>query len=244
MNPMSTLAAPPPRIGAWCSRPSSERVAAAKRMGIDELHLMVHDDSTDRRAGPFEMDRDVRDSCKRIVDAGLELHLTAWAQPYIEYLCKACTNLLELVNDFRAKSVCWDAEEPWTRAIGGMSPEAAAGVINLYGTTMGVSGIGYASHELDPLIARADYVAPQVYVTASPGGLALDSIPSVLARWVKRAPKAQIVPALAGYDQRPGDMVDAWRAAGEPRRVLLWSMRHLEHRPNEVLRLRAAMEVS
>lgn len=227
-------------IGAWCSKPSATKVAVAKRLGITELHLMVHDDAADRRANAFVMDASVRESCRMIVDAGIDLHVTAWAQPHADYLRRACDELVQLTL-LGAHSVCWDAEEPWTQAVGGLEPEAAAELIDLAGATEGVSGIGYASRELDPLLARADYVAPQAYVTAAPGGLEISGIPGVLKRWRERAPAAAMVPALAAYGQAPGGLVAAWRAAGSPPRVLLWSLRHIVDRPGQVGQLREAM---
>lgn len=208
---------------------------------------MVHDDAADRRANAFVMDAKIHEYCERIRDAGIELHLTAWAQPYTEYLTRACDELVKLVGDYGACSVCWDAEEPWTQAIGGLEPAKAAEIINLYGAREGVTCIGYASHEVDPLVARAAYVAPQAYVTKAEGGLAYDDpnstndIPGVLGRWRKRAPGVELVPALAAWGQVRGGIVQAWRAAGKPKRVLLWSMRHIANRPTEVQRLVDAM---
>ncbi len=235
MNPLSSL--PKYSIGAWCYRPDADRIALARKLGLDSLHLMVHDDAADRRDNAWAMDRDVRTSCQRIIDAGLELHLTAWAQPYASYLAKGCDELVALVGDFGARSVCWDAEEPWTLAVGGLPPDKAAACINLYGARMGVTGIGYMSHELDPLLAKADYVCPQAYVTgATKGGLEVDGVDEVIARWAKRAPHAEIVPAFAAYAQLPADLGRCWRAAGSPRQCFLWSMKHIEHRPQIVER--------
>lgn len=234
-------------IGAWCSKPSAERIAAAVQLGIGELHLMVHDDAADRRANAFVMDASVRESCRMIVDAGLDLHLTAWAQPHREYMQRACDELRQMTVEFGARSICWDSEEPWTQAIGGADQQEIADEMDLFGATEGVSGIGFASRELDPLIARADYIAPQAYVTKAPGGLEYDDpnstndIPGVLARWRKRAPDVELVPAFAAWGQIRGGIVQAWRAAGKPARVLLWSLRHIQDRPVEVQRLRDAM---
>ncbi len=235
MNPLSTL--PKYVVGAWCYRPDAEKIALAKRLGLGALQLMVHDDAADRTSNAWAMDKDVRSSCQRIVDAGLELHLTAWAQPYAGYLARGCDDLVELVGSFGASSVCWDAEEPWTQARGpGMlSPEQAASIINLYGARMGVTGIGYMSRELDPLIARADYVCPQAYVTGkTPGGLEVDGVDEVIARWRKRAPKADMIPAFASYDQLPADLVRCWKAAGQPAQCFIWSMKHIARNPKHV----------
>lgn len=243
MNPTRATAVQPAEptftIGAWCSRPRSSWLTAAKKVGITDLHLMVHDDSTDRTEGAFEMDAGIRGYCQAIVDAGFSLHLTAWIQPYTSWLAKGCDELVKLCGDFGARSICWDAEEPWTQAKGGLKPEVAAGLINLYGVREGVSGIGYAPKSLDPLMARADYLAPQAYVTRAEGGLTHAGIPKVIAGWEKRASvgrqdhvaPAETMPALAAYDQGVGDSVQAWLAAGRPRHTLLWSLRHIASNP-------------
>lgn len=243
MNPTLASAAQPQEptftVGAWCSRPRASWLTAAAKLGITDLSLMVHDDSTDRREGPFEMDAGIRGYCQAIVDAGFNLHLTAWIQPYVEWLAKGCDELVKLVGDFGARSVCWDAEEPWTQAKGGLKPEQAAGLINLYGIREGVSGIGYAPKALDPLMARADYLAPQAYVTRKEGGLTHAGIPKVIRGWEKRAaaerePLAaapEMIPAFAAYDQGVGHTVQSWLAADRPRHVLLWSLRHIAGNP-------------
>lgn len=245
MNPTRASAAqptaPPFTVRAWCSRPRTSWLAAAKKVGVTDLDLMLHDDSKDRREGVFEMDTGIHGYCQAIVDAGFELHLTAWIQPYTSWLSEACDVLVDLCGHFGARSVCWDAEEPWTQAKGGLRPEVAAGLINLYGIREGVSGIGYAPKSLDPLMARADYVAPQAYVTREEGGLTHAGIPKVLEVWRKRSADAEMVPAFAAYDQGVGDSVQAWLAAGRPRHIALWSLRHIASHPKSTANLIARM---
>ncbi len=243
-----TIGAPPqppppkPVIAAWCSRPSVRDLTVAKQTGITELHLMIHDDSTDRRPSKFEIDKYADEYCRRIIDAGFALHLTAWAQPHRDYLLAACEWLTEASVRHGVRSICWDAEEPWTQAIGGMDPVAAAALIDLAGAVEGVTGIGYAPRSIDPLLARADYVAPQVYVTARERSLRAESVPTVLERWAARS-CATVIPALAAYAQHPGGMVAAWHAAKQPRSVILWSLRHVVRNSAETRKLARAMGV-
>lgn len=247
MNPLTSL--PRIQLEAWTSRPTAERIKVACEVGVTGLHLMVHDDAADRTENAWAMDRDVRESCKMITDAGLDLHLTAWAQPYTEYLSRACDDLVALAGEFGARSVCWDAEEPWTKGKG-LPLQMAADAINLYGMTEGVTAIGYASRRVDPLVKRAAYVAPQCYVTEAPGGLDYADIDDVLYLWRRRTVPPvgklppDVVPAFAAYGQQSGGLVRAYMAAGKPDRVILWSMKHIANHPNEVRRLRAAMETN
>lgn len=213
-------------ITLWCSRPTAAQIEWAVSEGVTALNLMIDDDSKDRQ-GSFEVDAGTDERCKMIRDAGLELELTAWAQPHREYLARACDWLVKASVDHGPRVIWWDAEEPWTQARGGLDPAAAADLIDLAGAREGVSGIGYAPRSLDPLLARADLVAPQAYATTREGSLSHARIPGVLAGWARRAPHAEVVPALAGYSQGPDGLGQAWRAAGRPDRIQIWALRHL-----------------
>lgn len=215
-------------ITLWCSRPTQAQIDWAVAEGVTGLNLMVHDASAMRDSSSrFAPDHGTDDACRRIVDAGLELELTAWIMPHRDYLAAACDWLTHATVDHGARVVWWDAEEPWTQARGGLDPAAAADLIDLAGAREGVSGIGYAPKSLDPLLARADLVAPQAYATTREGSLSHARIPGVLSGWRKRAPHAEVVPALAGYSQGPNGLGLAWAAAGRPARIQIWALRHL-----------------
>lgn len=216
-------------IVAWVDvAPTPERIRWAKEAGLAGLNVMIHGDSTDRTAGPFAVHRWVEPTLAAIADAGLDVELTAWAQPHAAYLDAACEWLVGAALRHGARCVWWDAEEPWTQARGGLSPQAAADRIDLAGAREGVTGIGYAPRSLDPLLARADVVAPQAYATTRPGSLSHRGIAGVLEGWRRRAPSAQLEPALAAYSQ-PSDagLAQAWVAAGRPSRIQVWALRHL-----------------
>lgn len=215
-------------IGAWCSRPTTKQIELAKKLGIGRLHLMVNDHSADTGPTKFRCDAKARDYAAMITDAGIELHLTSWIMPHLEFLTAACDQLAQLVGDTGAHSIEWDAEKPWTHAVGGLPHADAATMIQLYGCREGVSGIGFgAAHALFPLVARAEYVTPQAYVTTT-SGLSLAGVPKVLAHWKNLAGDRVIIPAIAAYRQRPGGMLDAWNAAGRPPTIMLWALRHLQ----------------
>ena len=215
-------------IGAWCRRPSAAEISTAPKLGVQRLHLMVNDHSADRGPTPFRLDDRAREYAARIVDAGIELHITSWIMPHVEFLTAGCAELVQLAIDSGAHSIEWDAEEPWTRAVGGMRHADAAALMQLYGSREGVTGIGYADRDaLQPLTLRAAYVTPQAYVTRT-SGLRLDGIPRILARWEAMSGSATVIPALAAYRQDRGGPVDAWQAAGKPETVVLWALRHLD----------------
>lgn len=214
-------------IGAWCARPTKAQITRAKQLGIERVHLMVNDHSADTRPTDFRCDDRARDYAAMITDAGLELHITSWIMPHVLFLTQACAQLTQLALDTGAHSIEWDAERPWTHATAGLPHADAAAMIQLYGCREGVSGIGYGDRgALQPLVARADYVTPQAYVTTT-SGLTLPGVPQVLAHWESMACSAVVIPALAAYRQPRNGLVSAWKAAGRPSTVMLWALRHM-----------------
>lgn len=233
-------------IGAWCMRPTKKQLDVAKKCGIGRLHLMVNDHSADRKPTAFRIDTKAREYARMITDAGIELHITSWIMPHVEFLTRACAELVQLSLDTGAHSIEWDAEAPWTHASGGMPWDQAAAMMQLYGSREGVSGIGYTKRAaLAPLVARADYVTPQAYVTRT-SGMQLAGIPSVLERWKGMVTKATIIPALAAYSQPPDGIVNSWKHAGKPDTVMLWALRHLNssYDYSAIADLRNAMEAT
>jgi hypothetical protein len=215
-------------ITLWCARPTKTQIEWAVAEGVTALNVMVHDASPFRdSSSKFKPDAGTDEACRRIVDAGLVLELTAWAMPHRDYIAAACDWLTQSSVDYGVRVIWWDAEEPWTQARGGLDPAAAADLIDLAGAREGVTGIGYAPKSLDPLLARADVVGPQAYATTREGSLSHARIPGVLAGWAKRAPTAAMIPALAGYSQPPNGLRLAWEAAGRPKRIQIWALRHL-----------------
>ena len=232
-------------IGAWCMRPTAGQIALARRLGIGRLHLMVNDHSADRKPTAFRIDTKAREYARMITDAGIELHITSWLMPHVEFLTRACAELVQLSLDTGACSIEWDAEEPWTKAVGGLPHDQAAAMMQLYGSREGVTGIGYADRDaLLPLTRRACYVTPQAYVTRT-SGLQISGVRRVIDRWEAMAGTAEVIPALAAYRQPARGLVDAWAAAGRPGTVILWALRHLDSSVGRRLvdDLRAAMDV-
>ena len=167
-------------IGAWCGNRSlanPERdVAFAESIGLDGLTIMVHDVSKARAPRGFQL----RSTTKilaladAIRAAGMDVGLCAWAMPHRKYLEKAARELISLATDAGARTVEWDAEEPWTQATGHMGhPEAAALIGDLFAGRafeLGANAIGYTpAPKFGPLAAVCDYVVPQAYSTNTSG---------------------------------------------------------------------------
>ncbi len=223
------------QIGAWVMHPTAEQLSMARRIGITRIDLMINDHSKDRRPTEFRCNDGVDDDAKMIRDLGFDLHFTSWVMPHQPFVAKACDVLSQLVIDHGAISVMWDAEEPWTQAIGGNTRDAAADIgRRMAGCRMGASGIGYADlHDHDPevlyLVDVCDYVVPQVYVT-SDSGLRHNSMRRVLERWSFDKP---ILAGLAAYAQTfdglstGPNMLRSWEKVRDTDGVCYWAMRHI-----------------
>lgn len=219
-------------IGAWGMQVTAEQLAAAKRCGIGRIDLMVNDCSASRAPTRFCVMPQARERAQRVVDAGFELHLTSWIMPHLAFAAEAADTMQQLAIDTGARSVLWDAEEPWTQATGKPHYDDAieAIVAGLKGCTWGVTGIGYASPKVFELAARASYAVPQAYVTEDSQlrHIGIDDVLRNWSRWVANG--VPIVPGLAAYNQGRGYIATA-RGAAEAagyRGAIYWSLRHIE----------------
>lgn len=200
-------------VGAWAGSSSlsnpTRDVAAMVAAGVNRLDIIVNDHSVWRKPQAFTIrnrERLIRlaDECHR---NGIEVHLMSWLMPHEAYIRRAAEVLIPLMADMGAKSLVWDAEEPWTLAKTGMGyKEAAALVGKLFegrDFEMGVTGIRYASKsKLGPLIAVSDYAVPQCYSTSSSKADPSTVVSKGVKQWRDRfGDKVRIVPALASYRQ-------------------------------------------
>lgn len=213
------------KIGVWAGRSAIKNpipaVAAAAKMGIGHLHLMVNDHSAQRQPLQTFMARPSRGfatakpstllavarECRR---HSVCLHLTTWVMPHdayaegmIEYL-GTVTRLLREVSPIQ--SVVLDAEEPWVRAsVQGADRHRVARRIgeglNGLGLLMGVTGIGFLPDYVLPLLASADYGVPQCYLTKG-GSLRRSGASRAIAKW-QRTSTGDLAIGLAGYRTTP-----------------------------------------
>lgn len=207
------------RVGAWAGWSSMDTdaavrksIAVAQSAGLGRLDVIVNDHSTSRRERPFDTypSQRVDRICKAAHDVGIETHLLSWLMPHRKYIERATAELVELTKNTGSLSMCFDAEEPWTRAVSPMAyPEAAELVEHGMGSTRwGVTAIGYASpSRLGPLVRLASYLLPQCYSTNNPKTPPPEVVvPRLVAHWKKVFPtfsagEQQLVVGLAAYDQ-------------------------------------------
>jgi len=217
-----------PRIrvrGAWCGLSSladpGRDVTFAQRIGINRLDIIVNDHSASRLPRKFDHrpTQQIVTLAKMARDAGIEVHLMSWVMPHREYLVRACGELAELMALTGARSMMWDAEEPWTLAKKRMRyADAGALVAELWADRdfdVGVTGIRYVSTaKLAPLIVSkhldtmrnlveaADYLTPQCYATSTSKADPSTVVTKGVDLWRKKfGDGPRMVPGLAAYRQ-------------------------------------------
>ena len=113
----------------------------------------------------------------RLNDIGVAAHLVTWLRPTESYLRDAAVSLRDLCIRTGARSLLFDAEEPWTRHpnIRGRGEAGARDIVSRYWTffadwpcQLGVTGVPYMPETVRPLAKVCDYVLPQAYSTHIP----------------------------------------------------------------------------
>lgn len=248
-----------PTVGVWCGRSSLRNpgrdVDFALEHNINRFDIVVNDHSKWRTPKSF----DTYDK-KQIVDLsriarvyGIEVHLMSWVMPHEQYIVEAKEQLAQLMEETGAKSLQWDAEEPWTQGRGDMTHAQAAQLIGelFSDTSMGVNGIGYAPKtKIGPLAEVCEYVVPQAYATRTSGLHPATAPYRFHTRWSK-AFKKPVVMGLAAYRQSGIEgftEAEAIHTAAQKTllikdvdTLLYWSLYHIRKNPTvaaEIAKLR------
>jgi hypothetical protein len=198
---------------AWCGLSSlahpARDVAFAKSIGLTGIDIIANDHSAAREPRRF----DIRPTQQIVTlatmarDAGLDVHLMSWIMPHKRYIKEAADVLPELMAKTGARSLVWDAEEPWTLARKRLRySEAGALVGELFAVRefeMGATGIRYApAAKLAPLVAVCDYMVPQCYSTRTSKAAPSTVVSKGVATWRKKfGDGPRMVPGLAAYRQ-------------------------------------------
>ncbi|NVB42690.1 peptidoglycan-binding protein [Pseudenhygromyxa sp. WMMC2535] len=201
------------KVGAWAGRQAMAAPAAAvdfcQRHGIDRLDVVVNDHSHARAPRDFDLLNRQRITalCEAARLADIEVHLMSWVMPHATYIRQAGELLLPLLAETGARSLQWDAEEPWTKAEAPMPyPEAAALIAEVFAERecqMGVNGIGFTpSESFGPLAEVCDYLVPQCYATATNGSRPDQIVSTCVSRWRKEFPSEKpLAIGLAAFRQ-------------------------------------------
>jgi hypothetical protein len=198
---------------AWCGLSSlanpARDVEFAKSIGLTGLDIIANDHSAAREPRRFDTrpTQQIVTLATMARDAGLDVHLMSWIMPHKRYLKEAADVLPELMAKTGARSLVWDAEEPWTLAKKRMRySEAGALVGELFADCefeMGATGIRYApTAKLAPLVAVCDYMVPQCYSTRTSKADPSTVVSRGLVTWRKKfGDGPRFVPGLAAYRQ-------------------------------------------
>jgi hypothetical protein len=252
------------RVGAWAGaatiRNPLPNIRAAKAMKLDDLHVMVADHSAWRTEHAFS-DRPAKGRRAAAIDDlvavgrvcaqhDIGLGLTTWIMPHTRYVASCAHYLTAAVEALAGvcpvTSIILDAEEPWTKATGGVSWNRAGDQLGQllaplqarpHEIRIGLTGIGYAREAaLDPLAEWCDFGNPQVYATKD-NGLDPRKSPKFFAdRWTKAFETKKLVIGLPAYNQAPGMMTAAIEGVREVARdtmtaevdeVVYWSLAQL-----------------
>ena len=198
---------------AWCGAASlsgpSRDVAFARSIGLTGIDIIINDHSAQRSPMRFT----VRDRAKietlasMAGDVGLDVHLMSWVMPHRDYIAGAVDEVPGLMEATGAKSIVWDAEEPWTLAASPMDYYTAGasltGSLRGLGFEQGVTGIRYASTaKLGGLVHGSDYIVPQCYSTRTSKADPSTVVAKGLATWrAKFGDRQRFVAGLAAYRQ-------------------------------------------
>jgi len=209
------------KVGVWCGSSTlnnPERdVDFAVANNINRLDIVVNDHSAARKERRFYVrdNKKIERLCKRAQDNGIDTHLMSWIMPHRKYIDRASELLVPLCNDVGAKSLQWDAEEPWTQARKPMRyKDAALRIRDKFSglsCQMGYNAIGYASvSKVGPLAEVSDYAVPQAYSTARSGVKPGSGQKKIFKRWMDNFDKP-IIMGLAAFRQKgiPGHTIES-----------------------------------
>jgi hypothetical protein len=126
---------------------------------------------------PVSRERRLQEVSLELHSRGVSPHLISWLRPTERYMTDAATRLRPLCMTTGARSLLFDAEEPWTHhpSLKGRGARAAEALLqrfwkfDFWPCLLGMSGITFVPAEVKPLTQLCDYVLPQAYSVAKEG---------------------------------------------------------------------------
>lgn len=241
-------------IGVWCGRVSLENperdVAFCSSHGIERIDIIVNDHSKWRKSQPFSLFKNGRGKILKLAKEarrnGIEVHLMSWLMPHRSYIAGAADILIPLCEETEAKSLQWDAEEPWMLAKKRMTYDDAASLIADkfvdLPCIMAANAIGHApKSKFGPLAGLCSYVVPQCYSTRTQPIAPEKVVSKIVRRWKSHRgldlPQMPMTPGLAAYRQLgiPGHTIETAMVAAfadaintsDTGEVIYWSLDHI-----------------
>lgn len=204
------------KVGAWtgwASMANDKAVAAtikaATFLGLKRLDIIVNDFAAAREPTDFSTydKRQIVALAKAAAGEEIDVHLMTWIMPHGTFIEAAGHQLRDLAQQTGARSIQFDAEEPWTQAKKALPYAEAAKRISTYfaGATLGANAIVYTpAAKFGPLAEVCNYLVPQAYATSSSGLDPTTVVPKAAHRFRALFGKNKtIVAGLAAYRQPP-----------------------------------------
>ena len=201
-------------VGVWAGLSSlghnaGPDVAFCQAHNINRLDVFVN---AVPQAQTFSMhdEGELVDLCTRARDAGMEIHLTSWIMPFDTYIDGAAAALIPLAEQVGAKSLIWDAEEPWNKHPSANYEAAAERIAKAFESlpcAMNISGIiNTRSERFGPLARVCEVMVPQCYATSRNGLDPRTVVNLGVDRWRKAfAEDKPFIAGLAAYRQSEVD---------------------------------------
>lgn len=238
-------------VGVWSGQSSlnnpNDDVAFCRDNGVNHLYVVINDFSAKRTEQPFSTftRSKIVTLAQAAQGAGIQVHLMSWIMPFTGFIQGAAQELVPLCQETGAASLQWDAEEPWTKAEGGLAyPDAARLVAESFAglpCPMGSTGIGYTpADKFGPLAEVAPTLVPQCYATSGGSLKPETAVSTCVDRWRSKGfgganPRWEI--GLAAYKQSgiEGHTVESAMTASLDNarayqfdKVIYWSLRQVK----------------
>ena len=175
---------------------------------LTDLALFVNGLDEDTFHIPAERERRLADLVTGLHRLGVSPHLVTWLRPTERYMAAAAERLRPLCMTFGARSLMFDAEEPWTHhpSLRGNSEAKAQAFLDRHWSfdywpcALGVSGITFIPAAVRPLARRCQYVLPQAYSVARASAVYRPGVTQRLAHEHWQAFGKPIVMGLAAWN--------------------------------------------
>jgi hypothetical protein len=162
------------RIWVFAVAPSdSDRRLFVQRvewLNVTDVVLFVNNYQACKFQLTSNVETRIRNTAEELGGIGVDTHLISWLRPIRTYMTDCADRLRPLCQRIGARSLLFDAEEPWTKNSCGKSGEAWARELMAnhwpfanWPSQLGVTGITYIPNSVKPLAERCHYTLPQAY---------------------------------------------------------------------------------
>lgn len=203
--------------------PDKERDLFLQRvewLNLTDVALFVNGNQSCRFQLSSTREQWIRETARRLREINVDTHLVCWLRPIDSFLADSADRLRPLCEEVGARSLLFDAEEPWTKnTCGKRGPNWSKTVVENDWTffnwpcRLGVTGIAALPDAVRPLINRCHYTLPQAYSTIANRNLGKPGITQTFAHeqwrdfrypWFPFQRKQMVMGLATRSLQRPG----------------------------------------